>query len=230
MKQLQPNSRQKARCWRIVTGALAFAWVMTNATSAAAQPGGPPGHREHGKPPEHGALRPEHGPGKGAPPMMHGPHEHEGVGDAGVGPVHGGPPEAVRQRRLRLAELKSKLDAGKLTHGEQSELEQLQKQQARHDALDASLKAKDATRPARAREAKRQALKENPNLGKDPAALAEYRKYAERMAKLDRAKELATADNNTAMVQKIDSLIAKEQQRHAAWVAKIPPSAQGAAQ
>jgi hypothetical protein len=133
------------------------------------------------------------------------------------------------QRRHRLAELKAKLDAGKLTDSEQKELEQLQTLQARHDALNAAQIAKAQSRATRAREAKRQALKENPNAGRDPATIAEYRKHAERMAKLERAKDLAAADGDTAMVQRIDAIIAKEQQRHAAWVAKNLPSAQGAA-
>jgi len=130
----------------------------------------------------------------------------------------------------RLQELQSKQDAGKLADGDQKELERLQKIQTRHAALEGAHQAQAQSRVNRSRDAKRRALQENPKVGKDVATNTEFTKYAQRMAKLDRAKELAAADEDTELVQKIDSLIAKEQQRHQAWVTKNSPSPQGAAQ
>jgi len=230
MKHLGPNSWQETRYWSAAIGALVFAWTMTNATAAVAEPKGGPDHKEHAGPRgDRGHDKADHGPEKGERPGMMRGHEHESV-DAGVPHARGGHRVSWAQHKARLAELKSKMDAGKLTDSEQSEVERLQRQQARHAALDAADKAKAQNRIARAREAKRQALQANPKVGKDPATTAEFRKHAERMAKLDRAKELAASDNDTEMLQKIDALIAKEQQRHAAWLAKNPPSAPGAAQ
>jgi hypothetical protein len=138
------------------------------------------------------------------------------------------------QRKARLAELQQKLDGGTLTPEEKAELDKAQRMQTRHEALDKQAGERAQNRKHRSRDAKRQALKEYPNLSKDAAAMAEYRKHSERLAKLERAKELATAEERTDLVAKIDTLIAKEKERHQAWVAKHPanaqPANQGAAQ
>jgi hypothetical protein len=122
------------------------------------------------------------------------------------------------KRKARIEELKQKGD--KLSDDEKKELEQAEKSQTRHDEIDKKQKEKAESRKARSREAKRQALKDAPKLGKDAAVTAEYRKHAERLAKLERAKELATADENSDVVQRIDALIAKENSRHQDWMSK----------
>ncbi|MGC4063324.1 MAG: hypothetical protein QM784_01455, partial [Polyangiaceae bacterium] len=130
------------------------------------------------------------------------------------------------KRKARIEELKQKGD--KLTDDEKKELENAEKAQTRHEEVDKKLKEKAETRKNRSREAKRQALKETPNIGKDAAVTAEYKKHAERLAKLERAKELASADENTEVVQRIDALIAKENARHQDWMSKHPAKSEGA--
>jgi hypothetical protein len=133
-------------------------------------------------------------------------------------------------RKARLAELEEKESAGKLGAEEKLELERVRKIEARHDELQKRKDSQLKDRKSRSREAKRRALAETPNLDRNAPALAEYRKHAERLAKLERAKELAAADENSEMVQKLDTLIAKENQRHQAWLAKnpAPKATQGA--
>ena len=134
------------------------------------------------------------------------------------------------QRKARFEQLKARLDAGKLTESEQAELEKMRQLDVKHQALEANDKVNAESRKQRAREAKRQALRESVKVGKDADTTAEYRKYAERMAKLERAQALATADDDKELIQKIQALIGKEQQRHGEWLTKHTSSPQGAAQ
>jgi uncharacterized protein YnzC (UPF0291/DUF896 family) len=132
------------------------------------------------------------------------------------------------KRKARIDELTQKGD--KLTDDEKSELARIQKIQSRHEDVDKKAAEKAESRKARSREAKRQALKDAPNVGKDAAATAEYKKHAERLAKLERAKELATADENNDVVQRVDSLIAQEKQRHQNWLTKNQANVQAASE
>lgn len=133
-------------------------------------------------------------------------------------------------RRGLLDELEAKEKAGKLSDEEKSDLEKARKIEKRHDEIKKKFAEAAAKRKDRARDAKRQALTEFPKLHENAAAVAEYKKHAERLAKLDRAKELATADENTDMVQKVGKLVSAEKARHQAWLIKNQPKAQGAAQ
>lgn len=144
-----------------------------------------------------------------------------------------GPRMTAEQRKARIAELQQKESGGKLTSEEQAELDRMKLAQARRQAMEKRAAEMAQNRQQRSRDAKRQALKEFPKLSKDAVALTEYKKHADRLAKLDRAKELAAADDRSDMVQKIDALIAQEKQRHQTWLAKQPPAtanAQGAVQ
>ena len=131
------------------------------------------------------------------------------------------------QRKARLAELKQKETAGTLAPNEKTELDKVQQIQARHEALDLSTGQKAQTRPKRSRDSKRQALQEYPNLGDSAVAAAEYEKHANRLAQLERAKELALADQRTDVSQKVDTLMAQENQRHQNWLTQHPPTPQG---
>lgn len=132
------------------------------------------------------------------------------------------------KRKARLEELTQKGD--KLTDDEKAELEKLKKVQSRHEDVDKKAAEKAESRKTRSREAKRQALKDAPNVGKDTEATAEYKKHAERLAKLERARELAVADEDNEKVQKVDSLMTQEKQRHQNWVAKNQSRVQAASQ
>ncbi len=144
------------------------------------------------------------------------------------------PRQTAEQRKARIQELSQKQAAGKLTDAEKTEFDRAQNIQARHDGLEKQDAARAQNRKDRSRNSKRDALKEYPNLNKDANAVAEYQKHAERLAKLERAKELATADGRTDVATKTDALIAKENERHQAWVTKhatdVKPATQGAAQ
>jgi hypothetical protein len=131
----------------------------------------------------------------------------------------------MEQRKARMSELEQKQASGKLTAEEQAELDRGKQMQVRREAMEKRFAEMAQNRKNRARDAKRQALKEHPNLGKDANATAEYQKHAERLAKLERAKEVAVADQRTDVVTKIDALIAQENQRHQAWLAKNPAPA-----
>ncbi len=72
-----------------------------------------------------------------------------------------------------------------------AELVKVRQIRASHDALAKRWAELAQSRKNRVRDAKRQALKEYPKLSEDDAATAKYRKHAERLAKLERGKELA---------------------------------------
>lgn len=133
-------------------------------------------------------------------------------------------------RRGLIAELEAKEKAGKLTDEEKSKLEKARKLEEKHEAMKKAFEQKAEDRKERVREARRKALSEFPKLSENAVAVAEYKKHAERLAKLERAKGLAEADENSEMAQKIDKLIATEKQRHQAWLSKNQSKAQGAAQ
>lgn len=133
-------------------------------------------------------------------------------------------------RKGLLAELEAKEKAGKLTDDEKTELEKVRKIEAKHEAMKKAFEKKAEDRKERVRDAKRKALSEFPKLSENALAVAEYKKHAERLAKLERAKELAEADENSEMTQKIDKLISAEKQRHQAWLSKSQTKTQGAAQ
>ncbi len=130
-------------------------------------------------------------------------------------------------RRARYADLKSRQDAGTLSAAEQGELQQLQVFENRRASLESTEKANAENRQKRAREAKRAALHENPSVGKDPATTAEFKKHAERMAKLERAATIASTESDDELLKKVNELIGKEQQRHGAWLAKHAPAQGG---
>lgn len=132
------------------------------------------------------------------------------------------------KRKARIEELQQKAD--KLTDDEKTELAKARQDQVRHDEVDKKANDKAESRKARSREAKRQAIKDAPNVGRDAEATAEYKKHAERFARLERAKELANADENGQMVQKIDSLMTRENERHQRWVTKNQSRMQAARQ
>ena len=257
MKILRFYSWQSARHARAVVGVMTVAWAITNATAAAAEPAGDHGRKEHPKLPPPGQH--ERGPGMGERPNMRDMHDmhdmrghdmrgHEHDRDAGVahehehdrdrdrdGGVMHGPHDANHRmpwaaRKARYSDLKARQDAGTLSSAEQAELERLQTFEARKKALESTEKTNAENRKKRAQEAKRQALRENPNVAKDPAATEELRKHAERMAKLERAQALATTDDDKELLQRVNTLIGKEQQRHGAWLAQHAAPKGGTAQ
>ena len=245
MKILRFDSWQSARHARAVVGVMTVAWAITNATAAAAEPAGDHGRKEHPNFPPPGQR--ERGPGMGERPNMRDMRDmrgHEHDRDAGVahehdrdrdGGVMHGPHDANHRmpwaaRKARYSDLKARQDAGTLSPAEQAELERLRTFEARKKALESTEKTNAENRKKRAQEAKRQALRENPNVAKDPAATEEFRKHAERMAKLERAQALATTDDDKELLQRINTLIGKEQQRHGAWLAQHAAPKGGTAQ
>ena len=129
-----------------------------------------------------------------------------------------------REKRARRKELKEKETAGSLTEEEKAELERMKKghevRKARHAALKARHKEIKKTYKKRRRTARRKINQKYPNLHKHPAAVAEFKKHARRMAHLQRAKRVAKADERPKMEARVDALIVKDRARHQAWVAR----------
>ncbi|WP_146650698.1 hypothetical protein [Labilithrix luteola] len=91
-----------------------------------------------------------------------------------------------------------------------------------------------AGRRAKEHEAQREKLKGWLKGAPDEAVKQELRRHAERLARLDRIKTVAQAEKDTATVDKVTTLIAKEEARHDKWVSKhasgaAPAAASGAA-
>lgn len=132
------------------------------------------------------------------------------------------------ERIARLKELAEKEKDGALSDEEKAQLDRLKKVQARHDALKKRHAAHKSDRKKRKHEAKRKALKAFPGIGKHPAAQKEYEKHARRMARLERARDVAAAEERTELVTRIDELIAKEKARHEKWLAQHRSAKDGA--
>ena len=124
------------------------------------------------------------------------------------------------QRRARHAELKQKESDGKLSDGEEQELGKIERVRKRHRALKGKHAKRGKSRIKRRRAARRKALAEFPGLLKNNSALAEYGKHGQRMAQLERAREVAEAEGLDDLVKRIDKLMAREKERHQKWVAK----------
>jgi uncharacterized protein YnzC (UPF0291/DUF896 family) len=128
-------------------------------------------------------------------------------------------------RKARTEELAQKQSSGKLSDDEKSELERLQKKRDRFDGLEKKHETSKVDRDKRRLDSKRQALKSFPGYEKNAPARDEFKKHARRLAQLQRAKDVADADERIEQVARIDKLIAKENQRHDTWMAKhaAPP-------
>ena len=131
-------------------------------------------------------------------------------------------------RAARIAELEKKKAGGKLTDEETQELAKLQKINERHKKLKQKAAKRKQDRAERRRAAKRKALGLFRNIDKDQEALAAFGKHGMRMAKLERAREVAEAEGNEKLVKRIDKLVDKEKARHQKWVEKHQAKKQAA--
>lgn len=77
-----------------------------------------------------------------------------------------------------------------------------------------------AARKAKEHDAQREKLKAMLKGPPDEAVKQELRRHAERLARLERIKEVAQTEKDTATVEKATSLIAKENERHDKWMNK----------
>lgn len=194
---------------------------------------GKPGDRNRPQPPGPDKDGPPRGPGLGPP------GEHRGDRGGPDGDRHKGvlsdeeksELETLREqgprrglhraeRIARLKELAEKEKSGALSDEEKAQLERLKKVQARHDALKKKRDEHRSGRKERKHEAKRKVLKDFPGIGKHPAAQTEFKKHARRMAHLERARDVAVAEERTELVTRIDELIAKEKARHEKWLSQ----------
>jgi hypothetical protein len=121
-------------------------------------------------------------------------------------------------RQARLAELEEKKKAGKLTDEEKAELDKITKIRARYEELQKKHAERRKDRDERRRAAKRAILKDHPKLAKSFEARAEFGKHARRMAKLERAREVAETEGREDLVKRVDELISKEKARHQKWL------------
>ena len=136
-----------------------------------------------------------------------------------------------REDRVDRAKLlKQKETDGTLTAEEKPELEATKQREARFENLRKQTSDRLSTRQQRTRQAKRLALKELPRLFDDSAAKAEFAKHAERLAKIERARDVASAEQDADTLARLDKVRDRETQRHQAWVAKRRPAANSANQ
>jgi hypothetical protein len=130
-----------------------------------------------------------------------------------------------KEKKAEHKALKEKEKAGELTDEEKAQLEKMEKRhkvlKAKHKTLKAKHKKLKKTWKARRRAARKKVLGKYPNIRKHPKAVAEMKKHFRRLAHLKRAKAVAEAEGRDDLVEKIDALIAKENARHQAKVAKF---------
>lgn len=129
-------------------------------------------------------------------------------------------PRGGAARKARTDELEQKQTKGPLTDEEKSELARLQKQKERFEGLKGKHEKRKADREKRRLDSKREALRRFPGYEKNTAARDEFKKHAQRLAKLERAKDVAEAEERPEVVARIDKLIAKEKERHDKWLTK----------
>jgi len=122
------------------------------------------------------------------------------------------------EREARLEDLRRR--EARLAAAERMEYERLQEIRRRHAELERLEAERERNRLARIREAKRRAWQEGQHRHWDDRSYTEYRKHAERQAKLERYRQLAAANGEHRLVVRIDALIAHENQRHNNWVAR----------
>lgn len=141
-------------------------------------------------------------------------------------PPHG---QGRAARKARMEELEQKQSKGTLTDEEKAELERMQRTEQRFEQLKKKHEEHRAKRDERRHQAKKEALGRYPGYAKNPAARDEFKKHARRIARLERAKDVAEAEGRDDLVARIDQLLAKEKERHRRWLEKHgQPAPQGA--
>ena len=127
--------------------------------------------------------------------------------------------QKAQARQEKLEELKAKEAAGTLSSEEKTKLEKLRRLEERHEKLDQRVSDRRDSRDQRARQSRAAASRAAPNAAQTPATREEFTKHAERLAKLERARDLAEADERDDLVLRVDKLIAQENARHEKWLA-----------
>ena len=105
----------------------------------------------------------------------------------------------------------------KMNDNDRRELSELEARQKRIDEMkrrDAERDRDRAERIRKAHQAQAAQFKSPPSA----ASLEEYRRYAQRKAALQRAKEIADAEGRTDASARAASLLSLEEQRHSVWV------------
>lgn len=121
-------------------------------------------------------------------------------------------------RQARFQELEGKEKAGTLTDPEKAELAKIKEIQGRFEALKQKWVERAKDRAKRRHASKRMALQAFPGVDKNPSARPEFVKHGKRLAKLERAREVAEAGGRDELVARIDKLLEKENARHDAWI------------
>jgi hypothetical protein len=83
-----------------------------------------------------------------------------------------------------------------------------------------------AARKAKEHDAQREKLKGMLKAPMDSATREELRRHAERLARLERIRSVATTEKDNATADKVTSLVAKENARHETWMTKHVTTAQ----
>ena len=152
-------------------------------------------------------LRDDHRGGPRDEPRREPVHEPMHEGPPGARP----PPPMERERAVRYEEhLRQEQEAAR----------------ARRIALLKDERRWEAERHIRAEEHRRAIAQEWVHVSERPAARAELSIHADRMARLNRALDLAEASSDTPMISRINELIHRENARHARTMATIQAGAE----
>ena len=129
--------------------------------------------------------------------------------------------ELRREREQRFKELKEREAKHLLSATEKTELKQVTVVRTYAERLAELEQKADADRDQRrVQNLERIKGEFGGKLPGDNDTIAEFRNFADHMAKLDRAREIAVVQARADLTKRIDAMLAAEQKRHDEWVAR----------
>jgi hypothetical protein len=129
--------------------------------------------------------------------------------------------ELRRERERRFEELKEREAKHLLSAPEKTELKQVAVVRTFGERLAELEQKADADRDQRRMQSLEKIKGEfGGKLPGDNDTVAEFRNFADHMAKLDRAREIAVIQARADLTKRIDAMLAAEQKRHDDWVAR----------
>jgi hypothetical protein len=129
--------------------------------------------------------------------------------------------ELRREREQRFKELKEREAKHLLSATEKTELKQVAVVRTYGERLAELEQKADADRDQRrVQSLERIKGQFGGRLPGDNDTVAEFKNFADHMAKLDRAREIAVIQARADLTKRIDAMLAAEQKRHDDWVAR----------
>jgi hypothetical protein len=126
-----------------------------------------------------------------------------------------------RERDKRYAELRGREGKSPLSATEQGELKQLTDNRKVSQRLQEKEKSAEIDRNQRREQSLARARNDfNGRLPGDADTVSEFKKNSERLARLERAREVALEKSQDDLIKRIDTMKTMEQKRHDDWVAQ----------